>query len=116
LGTAAPSGRPEATARPTLGLPPGYGQRPTKLESSISGKVELRWTMPEEGQAEVRVLDERGRLVRMVWKGRADSGRYTNNWNGKDDDGRLVSPGLYRLQARAQGRTLAEQSVDILQR
>jgi hypothetical protein len=107
------SARPAATPRPTLGLPPGFGQRPTKLEAKISDRVELRWTMPTQAQAEVRVLDRRGRVVRTVWRGRADPGRYSNHWNGKDDDGRLVEPGAYRMQARSEGQVLAEQKVDL---
>jgi hypothetical protein len=101
------------TPRPTLGLPPGYGERPTQLEARISGSVELRWTMAHDGEAEVRVLDERGHIVRSVWKGHAEAGRYTNRWNGRDDSGRLVVPGSYTLQARRGSHLVAEQHVDL---
>jgi hypothetical protein len=105
--------RPAATVRPTLSLPPGFGQRPTRLEAKVSDKVELLWTMPRDGEAEVRVVDRQGALVRTVWRGHAEAGRYRNHWNGKDDDGRLVPPGAYRLQARSQGRLMAEQRADL---
>jgi hypothetical protein len=102
-----------ATPRPTLGLPPGFGERHTQLQARIDGHVELRWTMAREGSAEVRVLDERGHVVRSVWKGHAEAGRFTNRWNGRDDNGRLVAPGAYTLQARRGGRLVAEQRVDL---
>jgi hypothetical protein len=105
--------RQSATPRPTLGLPPGFGERPTKLEPRIAGAVELRWTMAHSGRAEVRVLDGNGHIVRKVWKGHADGGRYTNRWNGKDDSGRLVVPGSYTLQALRDGKLVAEQHVDL---
>lgn len=105
---------PEATPKPTLGLPPGFGQRPTRLQAKVSGKVELGWTMPEDGLSEVRVLDSRDRLVRVVWKGFAEAGRYRNHWDGKDDQGRLVAPGSYRLQARSRDLLLHEESIEIL--
>lgn len=104
---------PAATPRPTLSLPPGYGQRPTRLQARIADKVELVWTMPSDGDAEVRVVDKRGRLVHTVWSGHAEAGRYRNHWNGKDSEGRLVEPGSYKVQARYKGRTLAEQRADL---
>jgi hypothetical protein len=103
----------EAKPRPTLGLPPGFGERPTKLEARIDGNVELRWTMAHAGRAEVRVLDDHGNLVRKVWSGHADSGRYTNRWNGKDQAGTVVAPGPYTLQALRDGKIVAEQRVDL---
>ena len=36
-----------------------------------------------------------GSLVREVYKGREGSGRYTKEWDGRDDAGRLVPPGVY---------------------
>lgn len=104
---------PVATSRPTLGPPPGFGQRSTRLEAKIDGKVELRWTMAHDGEAEVRVVDHNGKTVRTVWKGHAEEGRYRNQWNGKDEDGRLVAPGAYRLQALRSGHLLAEQRFDL---
>lgn len=103
----------QPTRRPTLGLPPGYGNRPSHLESRVGRKVDLRWTLPEESKASITVYDAKDRLVRTVWQGRADAGRYTNSWNGKDDQGRLVEPGRYRLQAEAGGRVLSKKYVQL---
>lgn len=107
----APEAQP--TQRPTLGLPPGYGQRPTKLEIKVGRKVDLRWTQPADGRAAVKVYDGEGEVVRTLWQGRAEAGRYTNTWNGKDDQGRLVRPGRYRLVAESNGDALAERKVQI---
>jgi hypothetical protein len=101
----------EPARRPTLSLPPGYGIRPRRLESRSAHSVDLRWTLEENAQAAVRVYDEQDRLVRTVWQGHAESGRYTNTWNGRDEAGRLVEPGRYRLQAESGGRVLARKTV-----
>lgn len=107
----APEAVAEPTRRPTLGLPPGYGSRPSRLESHSGRSVDLRWNFAEEGQAAIKVYDDQGRLVRTVWQGHAEPGRYTNSWNGKDDDGRLVEPGRYRLQAESGGKVLSKKTV-----
>ena len=47
----------------------------------------------------------------MVLDGQADSGRYTTPWDGCDDSGSALPPGLYILNLRLD----ADQGVDVRQ-
>jgi hypothetical protein len=43
----------------------------------------------------VKIRDLSGRLLRLVESGSFQSGRYTSIWDGTDDKGNVVPPGLY---------------------
>ncbi len=45
--------------------------------------------------AELAIYDLTGRRVRQLQSEPLVSGTYGENWNGRDDDGRLVPPGIY---------------------
>ncbi|MEW6755565.1 MAG: FlgD immunoglobulin-like domain containing protein [Candidatus Latescibacterota bacterium] len=52
----------------------------------------------------VRIYDLGGRLVRRVQEGARVNGRYADGvWDGRDDQGQLVPPGLYIVQVSAEG-------------
>ena len=46
-------------------------------------------------QVALRVYDVTGRLVRSLAGGTLESGSHRVEWNGLDDRGSLVDPGLY---------------------
>jgi flagellar hook assembly protein FlgD len=61
-------------------------------------------TRPRRGaaRAELTVYDVAGRLVRtLLGNQKIEAGRHQVVWNGKNDSGRTVAPGVYyyRLQA-----------------
>ena len=43
----------------------------------------------------IRIVDLSGHLVRRVFDGDDSLGEHTHSWDGTDDSGRLVPPGLY---------------------
>jgi len=47
----------------------------------------------------IRILNLAGHPVRQVYDGTDPAGRYRRFWDGRDDDGRLVTPGLYLFHA-----------------
>ena len=52
----------------------------------------------------IGIYDLSGRLVRTVFSGNELNGRYDNkSWDGRDDQGNLVPPGLYILQIVIEG-------------
>jgi hypothetical protein len=59
----------------------------------VTGEVPLR----------LEVFDLSGRLVRVVYAGSQQSGRFSFSWDGRDEQRRQVLPGiyLYRLAVRA---------------
>jgi hypothetical protein len=58
----------------------------------------------------VAVWDLLGRLVRQVYAGRDDVGTYERTWDGRDELGRLVPPGLYlyRVSVEADHQTVEQ--------
>jgi len=64
----------------------------------------LRLTAPAE--VKVEVYDLRGNLVREVYSGALGSGEHRRSWDGNDDDGKLIPPGvyIYRILVRAQAK------------
>jgi hypothetical protein len=52
------------------------------------------------GDLEVEVFDLTGRLVRAVLIDQAASGPYAPTWDGLDDGGQLVVPGLYLIRVK----------------
>ncbi|MCB0636885.1 MAG: T9SS type A sorting domain-containing protein, partial [Lewinella sp.] len=54
--------------------------------------------LPEAGQTNLRVYDQRGTLVRTLANGVLDAGRQSFQWNGRDDSGRVLPTGLYVIR------------------
>jgi hypothetical protein len=71
-------------------------------------RATLRLAMPKEGAASIDILDIQGRLVRTVHRGILPAGEHRLEWDGRDDGGNAVAPGLYmaRLHANAEERLL----------
>jgi hypothetical protein len=63
--------------------------------------VGLRYAVGKSGQTSLVVYDAAGRAVRTLCSGTAEAGRYTANWDGRDNAGRTVAAGVYycRLEA-----------------
>jgi len=51
--------------------------------------------LTEDAPVKVSIYDIRGQRIRELHSGTQTSGRYTQVWDGLDDQGALVSPGLY---------------------
>jgi flagellar hook assembly protein FlgD len=45
----------------------------------------------------LRIYSSRGQLIKTLADRNVDAGLYTMQWNGRDETGRLVSPGVYML-------------------
>jgi hypothetical protein len=59
------------------------------------GSARLGFELKSPGRVEVRIYDLVGRLVRVVEDGNLPAGRYQGTWNGDDERGRPVAPGIY---------------------
>lgn len=58
-------------------------------------KTTLRLRIPEAGLVTLAIYDVSGRRVAIVADGHRAQGEFTVTWNGIDDKGRRVSPGIY---------------------
>ena len=66
-----------------------------------SGPMEISFSLPTSGWADLRVYDVLGREVRTLAAQEFTAGRNMITWDGRDDAGRQVPRGiyLYRLQS-----------------
>jgi hypothetical protein len=67
------------------------------------GTMRLTLEMPVAGTAEVAVFDAGGRRLRTLMSGAREAGVHALAWDGTDDRGGAVGPGVYFLRARAGG-------------
>ncbi len=66
----------------------------------------LHFSLPHEGRVALAVFDLQGRQVRELVRGAFPGGERSVTWNGRDDQGRSVSSGIYFVRLEALGRTL----------
>jgi len=55
----------------------------------------IRFGLSTGGAAQITLYDARGRLVRSLLSGPLPAGERQVAWDGRDDRGRAVVPGLY---------------------
>jgi hypothetical protein len=58
-----------------------------------------------KGEATVQLYDLGGRLVRTLASGGFEAGYQSATWDGRDDRGATVSPGVYFIRSRTPGGT-----------
>jgi flagellar hook assembly protein FlgD len=78
--------RPVAAARVQLDQ-----NRPNPFGGSTAFGFELA----RAGRASLVVIDVAGRVVRTLVSGMVAEGRHEASWNGTDDGGHAVAPGVY---------------------
>jgi len=94
-----------ATISPALARPvgvfafPNPGQGPTQVQLYVSG---ARGDAAVQGHA--AVYDPAGRLVRSLLRGPMPPGITNLSWDGRDDRGAMLRPGVYLLRFAAEGR------------
>lgn len=73
----------------------------------------LRFGLTREARVDVGVYDERGRRVAVLANGRLTAGEHTLLWDGHDESGRDVAPGLYFVRAKLDGREYSRRIVRV---
>jgi hypothetical protein len=64
----------------------------------------IKYDVPAGGiQVTLRIYDIRGTLIRTLVGGTPSGGRYTAQWDGRDNGGQRVSSGIYFYQLKAGG-------------
>ena len=81
---------------------------PTPTRSS----VEIRFRLEGAGPVTVEIFDVAGRHVRTVMQGISQPGGHTPSWDGRDESGNAVAPGIYVLRLRA-GKAVTSQKLVI---
>jgi hypothetical protein len=89
---------------PGLRLGPG---RPNPFTSATT----LRFALSAAGPVRVCVHDVRGRQVAVLADGGYEAGEYAVTWNGTDEAGESLSPGLYFVALEAGGDRAVRKTV-----
>lgn len=65
----------------------------------LSAVTSAEWVVavPKSGRVAVRILSTQAEAVRTFWDAVRDAGDYEFSWDGRDDTGRTVRPGIYIL-------------------
>lgn len=90
-------------AQATLDAPPVTPETTVRMLRRVSpnpatGSVRVAFTLPAASDVELAVFGADGRRVRTVARGRWDAGAHERVWDGRDDGGREVPPGLYLVR------------------
>lgn len=78
-----------------------------------SGQTTIDLTLSTDARVEIEVFDLAGRSVSNLWRGSAAMAPRRIVWNGQDDSGRPLPPGVYFARLRA-GEPEAGQRIVIL--
>ena len=82
--------------------------RPDRLDvkampNPFNPRTSIVFEIPSRGDVSLLIYDTRGRQVRTLHTGVLDAGQHQRVWDGKADDGRQVSSGVYFARVLANG-------------
>jgi len=71
----------------------------------------LSYSLAEETNVSVRIFNSRGQLVRTLNEGHVAIGHHSASWDGKDDNGRTQSTGVYFFRMQAGNKVFNRKAV-----
>ena len=84
---------------------PGPGGWVTRLEAvapnPFTGRTAIRYSLAAGLPVTLRIHDLAGRVVRTLLASGVERGAYSLVWDGRDDAGRRLAPGIYFCRFRA---------------
>jgi hypothetical protein len=88
-----------------------FGFAPS-MKNPVKGYSAISYTTPTSGKVMLKVYDGSGRLIRtLVNRPKEPAGTKTVYWDGKDQNNRSVSEGIYFLRLDAEGKTASQKLV-----
>ncbi|HMB70440.1 MAG TPA: ASPIC/UnbV domain-containing protein, partial [bacterium] len=95
-----------------LGAAPNTGVRllPSR-PNPFSGATVVAFDLPRTEDVQVRVFDLAGREIRTLFRGRAEAGRHTLDWDGRDAQGSATAAGVYFVKLQGSGGADLSQKV-----
>jgi hypothetical protein len=94
----------------TPGLPSASFALLPNVPNPFNPKTEFRFDLSSSGPARLAVYSLEGRLVTTLLRETMTAGRHAVPWDGRDDNGREVSSGVYLLKLEA-GRDQATRKI-----
>ena len=77
------------------------------------GSILLRFGIPVAAATDIRIFDATGRTVCRIDAGVLAAGAHELTWDGRDEAGKLVAPGIYLVRVRAGALELSAKAVRI---
>ncbi len=74
-------------------------------------ETQLVLSLPQRTRVSVKIFDLRGRLVRTLFSGDLEAGTVVLKWQGRDDQGRRISSGVYYALVQAGEKSLTNRLV-----
>ena len=93
-----------------IGLPGATRLLPVQPNPALSHAA-LGFALARRGELELSVYDVRGRHVRSLTRGSLEPGRYSFEWNGRDEQGVALPAGVYFIRLIAPGLAATQRLV-----
>jgi subtilisin family serine protease len=81
------------------------------VPTPFAREATIAYTLPSEAEVNIRIYDVQGRLTRAIPQSVRPAGRHAARWDGRNDGGRLCSPGIYFVELEAGPRVLKSPTV-----
>jgi hypothetical protein len=113
------SGSYELAVQPlTVAVEPGPGPALSRLQSvqpnPANGPLRIEFELAHSGAVEFDVVDLAGRVVARVPTREFSAGRWAHAWDGRADDGRKLTAGVYFVRMRLEGHAIGTRKLVIV--
>ncbi len=95
----------------TAAIVPGQWEKGFLLPPSPNptpGETQFRFSLPAGSDAELALFDTQGRRVRELHRGRTSASPMIAEWDGTDDRGKRVAPGVYLARLSTPGSVVTQ--------
>jgi len=73
----------------------------TNYPNPFNPVTNISYTLPQKGMVEVSIYNLRGQLVKRLVNTEQDAAMHSTVWNGKNDAGQVVDPGVYFCRVKS---------------
>jgi flagellar hook assembly protein FlgD len=71
------------------------------MPNPFTGMTQMAYSVTkDQDRVSIKVYDVAGRMVKALVDGSQAAGVYSVSWNGKDEQGTTLRPGMYFVQVR----------------
>ncbi|MDH5683458.1 MAG: M14 family zinc carboxypeptidase [candidate division WOR-3 bacterium] len=79
--------------------------------SFVKGEAKISWQMRKPGWVKLCAFDNTGRKICTILEKKFEPGTYSTSWQGRDEEGKRVSSGIYFLRLESEGSRTTQKIV-----